>query len=38
MPDFPDLPYRETRLKGHRLFFRRQGNDLWIAGIWKSSA
>ena len=34
--EFPDLPHREVRVGGYRLFFRCDGSDLWIVGIWKT--
>jgi hypothetical protein len=36
LPGFPALPHREVRLEGYRLFFRREREVLWIAGIWKA--
>jgi len=36
LPDFPAVPYREIRVENHRLFFRQQGNEIWIAGIWRT--
>jgi hypothetical protein len=38
LPEFPRIPYRETRVGAYRLFFRRDEADLWIAGIWKTHA
>lgn len=32
--DFPDLPTREIRLHGHRLFFRGSEGTLWLSGVW----
>lgn len=36
LPEFPKIPYREARVGACRLFFRRDGADLWIAGLWKT--
>jgi len=35
LPEFPRIPAREILVGAYRLFFRREGADLWITGIWK---
>jgi plasmid stabilization system protein ParE len=37
LPEFPDFPYREARVDGYRIFFRKEGGTLWIAGIWRAA-
>jgi plasmid stabilization system protein ParE len=36
LPELPETPYREVRIDGHRVLFRRDGADVWIAGFWKT--
>lgn len=36
LPEFAELPHREVRVGGHRIFFRAENKTLWIAGIWRT--
>ena len=38
LAEFPAIPCREARVGGYRLFFRRAGESVWIAGVWKTNA
>jgi len=38
LPELPALLYREVRVGSHRVFFRHQGDEIWIAGIWKTDS
>ncbi|MDE0028557.1 MAG: type II toxin-antitoxin system RelE/ParE family toxin [Deltaproteobacteria bacterium] len=34
IPEFPELPYREVVVPPYRFFYRREGDTVWIAGVW----
>jgi plasmid stabilization system protein ParE len=34
VPEFPDLPYRETIVPPYRLFYRVVGKTIWIVAVW----
>ena len=36
LADLPDLPFREVRIDGYRLFFRTASGVLWLAGVWET--
>ena len=38
LAEFPAVLCREARLGGYRVFFRREGETVWIAGVWKTNA
>ena len=34
VPEFPELPYREVIVSPYRFFYRRDGDTVWIVGVW----
>lgn len=34
IPEFPELPYREVIIAPYRLFYRKEADTIWIAGVW----
>lgn len=34
IPEFPDLPHREVIVTPYRFFYRREGNTVWMVGVW----
>ena len=34
LPEFPDLPYRETIVAPYRFFYRVADNTVWVVGVW----
>ena len=34
IPEFPDLPYREVIVAPYRFFYRREGEIVWVVGVW----
>ncbi|MGB2984154.1 MAG: hypothetical protein WBC63_09920 [Candidatus Bipolaricaulia bacterium] len=34
LPEFPELPFQEARIEGQRIFFRKESDSTWIAGVW----
>jgi toxin ParE1/3/4 len=34
IPEFPELPYREVIVPPYRLFYRVEGDIVWIVAVW----
>jgi len=34
IPEFPELPYREVIVAPYRFFYRRNGELVWVVGVW----
>ncbi|MBI3798869.1 MAG: type II toxin-antitoxin system RelE/ParE family toxin [Deltaproteobacteria bacterium] len=34
IPEFPELPYREVIVTPYRFFYRREGDIVWVVGVW----
>lgn len=34
IPEFPDLPYHEVIVAPYRFFYRREGELVWVVGVW----
>jgi len=34
IPEFPELPYREVIVAPYRFFYRRDGEIVWVVGVW----
>ena len=34
IPEFPELPYREVIVAPYRFFYRREGELVWVVGVW----
>ncbi len=32
--EFPELPYREVIIAPYRFFYRREGEIVWVVGVW----
>ena len=37
IPEFPELPHREMVVRPYRIFYRAQGDNLWVVAVWHSS-
>lgn len=34
IPEFPEVPYREVIIAPYRFFYRKEDDNVWIAGVW----
>jgi toxin ParE1/3/4 len=34
IPEFPSLGFREVLVDSYRLFYRVQGDVIWVVGVW----
>lgn len=34
IPEFSESPYRQVLVPPYRFFYRREGDTVWIAGVW----
>ena len=34
IPEFSGLGFREVLVDSYRLFYRRQGDVIWVVGVW----
>ena len=37
IPEFPDLPFREVVVPPYRLFYRREGESVWVVACWQGA-
>lgn len=37
LPEFSDLPFRETIVAPYRFFYRIKENTVWVVAVWHSA-
>jgi toxin ParE1/3/4 len=37
LPEFPELPFRETIVAPYRFFYRVRADTVWIVAVWHGS-